>query len=342
MKHQKRKFAGRFLTAVLLAAGLLAGCAGSSRTEEAAVPEYVFTYAENQAYDYPTAQGARRFAELVKERTNGRIVINVYNDSELGDEPSVIEQLKFGGIDFARVSIMSLADQVEILNVLQLPYLYTNSDHMWRVLDGEIGDELLAELQGTGMVGLSWYDAGARNFYNQVRPIAAPEDLAGLRIRVAQSQMMYDMVYALGAAPVTIGFDEVYSALETGTIDGAENNCPSYASKKHWEVAPYITLDAHNRIPELQLCAQSTWECLNEEDRQILQDCARESALYERTLWAEAETDARAWLKANGCLVTELTNQELTSFREAVQPLYNTYAADYEKLLVRIAAMAEE
>ena len=107
----------------------------------------------------------------MEERTNGRIVINVYSDSELGDEPSVIEQLKFGGVDFARISVMSLGDDVEALNVLQLPYLYRDSDHMWRVLDGEIGDEFLAALQGTGMVGLSWYDAGARHFYNRVQPI---------------------------------------------------------------------------------------------------------------------------------------------------------------------------
>ena len=137
----------RFLPAVwaaLLAAALLFGCAGPASATEQVTPEYVFTYAENQACDYPTAQGARRFAELVEERTNGRIVINVYSDSELGDEPSVIEQLKFGGVDFARISVMSLGDDVEALNVLQLPYLYRDSDHMWRVLDGEIGDEFLA------------------------------------------------------------------------------------------------------------------------------------------------------------------------------------------------------
>lgn len=335
----------RFLPAVwvaLLAAALLFGCAGPASATEQVTPEYVFTYAENQACDYPTAQGARRFAELVEERTNGRIVINVYSDSELGDEPSVIEQLKFGGVDFARISVMSLGDDVEALNVLQLPYLYRDSDHMWRVLDGEIGDEFLAALQGTGMVGLSWYDAGARHFYNRVQPIETLEDLSGLRIRVAQSQLMYDMVRALGATPVTVTFDEVYSALETSTIDGAENNWPSYESKQHWEVAPYITLDAHNRIPELQLCAQSTWNRLNDADRKVIVECARESALYEREIWAETESAARQRLVQSGCQVTELDAKELARFRAAVQPIYTAYAAGYEDLLARIAAMAEE
>ena len=326
--------------AAALAAAVLCACAGPASAPAQTVPEYVFTYAENQAADYPTALGAQRFAELVEERTGGRIVINVYTDSVSGDEPSVIEQLQFGGLDFARVSVMSLGDSVPKLNVLQLPYLYRGRDHMWQVLDSEIGDEFLTALNGTGLVGLSWYDAGARHFYNDLRPVQTLEDLAGLRIRVAQSQLMYDMVRALGATPVTVTYDEVYSALETGAIDGAENNWPSYESKQHWEVAPYITLDAHNRIPELQLCAQSTWNRLSEEDRAIITDCARQSALYERELWAEVEAAAREKLESDGgCTVTELAESELARFREAVQPLYDEYAAGYEDLVDRIAAV---
>lgn len=150
------------------------------------------------------------------------------------------------------------------------------------------------------------------------------------------------MVRALGATPVTVTFDEVYSALETSTIDGAENNWPSYESKQHWEVAPYITLDAHNRIPELQLCAQSTWNRLNDADRKVIVECARESALYEREIWAETESAARQRLVQSGCRVTELDAKELARFRAAVQPIYTAYAAGYEDLLARIAAMAEE
>lgn len=153
---------------------------------------------------------------------------------------------------------------------------------------------------------------------------------------------MYDMVRALGATPVTVTYDEVYSALETGAIDGAENNWPSYESKQHWEVAPYITLDAHNRIPELQLCAQSTWNRLSEEDRAVITACARESALYERELWAEVEAAAREKLERDGgCTVTELGDAELARFREAVQPLYDEYAAGYEDLVARIAAVGQ-
>ncbi len=329
------------LAAAALAGALLAGCAGQGAASSAVVPEYVFTYAENQSADYPTALGAQRFADLVREETGGRIVINVYTDSEKGNEPSVLEQLRFGGVDFARVSVMSMADSVEAFNVLQLPYLYDDRDHMWRVLDSGIGEKFLTALDGSGMVGLSWYDAGARHFYNWVRPVETLDDLAGLRIRVAQSQLMYDMVRALGATPVTVSYEEVYSALETRAIDGAENNWPSYQSERHWEVAPCITLDAHSRIPELQLCAQSTWNRLSESDRSIILRCARESALYERELWAEAEASAQEKLQASGCVVTELSDDELARFRKAVEPLYRRYAAGYEYLVSEIRAMAD-
>lgn len=325
---------------LLAAAAVLWMYLQKRRAPAETAPEYVFTYAENQSADYPTAQGAQYFADLVFERTGGRIKINVYTDSQLGDEPSVLEQLQYGGIDFARVSVMSMADQIPMLNILQLPYLYNDSDHMWRVLDGAIGDDFLAALEGHSVVGLSWYDAGARHFYNRVRPISCLEDLSGLRIRVAESGLMFDMVAALGATPVTVTYDEVYSAMETGQIDGAENNWPSYESKKHWESASYITLDAHSRIPELQLCAQSTWEKLSEADQELLCQCAQESALYERQLWAQTEAEVRKQLEGV-CTVTTLSAEELERFREAVQPIYEKYGEGYQNLIRRIRRIGE-
>lgn len=164
---------------VLLLAGVFLGgaAARSSPGRQAEkTPEYVFSYAENQTADYPTTLGAMRFAELVEERTNGRIRILVLCDGRLGAEADVIEQMQYGGIDFARVSLSQLAEYVPRLNVLQMPYLYTDSEHMWRVLDGEIGAEFLEGVSSYDLVGLSWYDAGARNFYNSVKPITCLED----------------------------------------------------------------------------------------------------------------------------------------------------------------------
>ena len=182
----KRRFA-----AVCAAAGFsmavlaLSGC-GSRQTGETGgpEPEFVLTYAENQAEDYPTTLGAYRFAQLVEERTGGRIQIQVNAGGTLGDERTVIEQLQFGGIDFARVSLSPLAEFVPRMNVLQMPYLYNDSQHMWRVLEGPVGDEFLGAVDSAGLTALSWYDAGARNFYSSRKPVQTVEDVKGMRIRV--------------------------------------------------------------------------------------------------------------------------------------------------------------
>ena len=185
-------------------------------------PEYVFSYAENQPEDYPTTLGAKYFAELVEERTNGRIRILVQPVGVLGSENKVIKQMQYGGIDFARVSLAQLAEYIPSLNVLQMPYLYTDSDHMWRVLDGEIGDAFRESVSADDVIGLSWYDAGARNFYNSVQPITCLEDLKGMRIRVQESDLAVDMVEALGATAIPIAYGDVYASLERQVVDGAE------------------------------------------------------------------------------------------------------------------------
>lgn len=291
-------------------------------------PEYIFSYAENQPSDYPTAQGARRFAQLVEERTDGRIRIKIFPEGELGDEESVIQQLQYGGVDFARISVMSISDRIPMMNVLQLPYLYRDSSHMWKVLDGEIGQKFMDALGDYDLKGLSWYDAGARHFYNWVRPIEKLEDMRGLKIRVAQSQLMEAMVAALGAKPVELDYSNVYAALETGEINGAENNWPSYETMRHYEVAPYITEDAHNRIPEMQIMSAATWNRLSPEDQEIILTCAKESAQYQRELWAKQEEESRAHLSKGDCVITQLSEEEHGRFRRAVMPLYQRFCSD--------------
>jgi tripartite ATP-independent transporter DctP family solute receptor len=304
------------------------------------VPEYVFTYAENQASDYPTSRGAERFAELVKERTDGRIEILVYPEGTLGDEKSVIEQLQFGGIDFARVSLSPLAGVAPRLNVLQLPYLYTGSDHMWKVLDGPIGEQFMNSLKGTGLTALSWYDAGARNFYSTEHQIRTLEDVKGMRIRVQESDLMKDMIEVLGGTAVPTSYDMVYSALQTGAIDGAENNWPSYESENHYEVARYYTVDEHARVPEMQLASQVTWDKLSEEDQRIISECARESAVYERALWAQREEESEKKVREAGCVVYEMPAEERERFRKAMLPIYEKYCADDMDMIEAIEAEA--
>ena len=316
---------------------IMSACSRSGRSEEeAVVPEFVFTYAENQAEDYPTAKGAYRFAELVKERSGGRIEILVKAGGSLGDEKSVIEQMQFGGVDFARVSLSPLCDYVPKLNVLHLPYLYTDAEHRWEVLEGEIGDDFLESFDGTNLVALSWYEAGARNFYNSIRPVHSPKDMRNMKIRVQESELMLRMVEILGASAVKTPYDEVYSSLETRRIDGAENNWPSYESENHYKVAKYYTVDEHARVPELQIVSEFTWNKLSEEDRTMIKECAQESARYERELWQDQEKRSRRRLEAAGCEVVELTAQEKAAFQERVLPLYWEFCAEYTSIIEAI------
>lgn len=310
----------------------------SKKQKKGQEPEYVFTYAENQPEDYPTTLGGYKFAELVEERTNGRIKIIVQAEGVLGDEKSIIQQMQFGGIDFSRVSLSPLSEIIPKLNVLQMPYLYTDSNHMWKVLEGEIGDEFLNSFQGSNMVAMSWYDAGARNFYNTKRPIKSLEDMKGLKIRVQESDLMMCMVEALGATAVPIAYDNVYSSLEKNIIDGAENNWPSYESSGHYEVAKYYTIDEHTRVPEVQLCAQSTWDKLTPKDQEMIRECAKESAVYERALWVDREKQSEKIVSENGVEVVILSAKEKERFREAVTGVYEEFCGEYMDIIDKIIA----
>lgn len=322
------------LLAMLL---LLCGCGGEPAEP---VPEFVLTYAENQPEGYPTVLGAQRFAELVRERTEGKVVIQIKSAGEYGTETEVLEQMSFGGIDFARVSLAELSDEIPVLNVLQLPYLYEDSDHMWRVLDGQIGQDFLQVFQQAGLVGLSWYDAGARSFYSDSVPIRTPEDLQGLTVRVQDSGMMMDMVQLLGAEPVTFAYSDVFYAFETEKIDVAENNWPSYQTLEHYLLAEYYTVDQHSRVPEIQLASGHTWEKLPEEYREIIRSCARESALYQREVWTIREQQCRELARVGGCQEIILTPESLEQFRQLVLPLYEKYCAEYMGLIRQIRESA--
>ncbi|AEE16156.1 TRAP transporter substrate-binding protein [Treponema brennaborense] len=323
----------------LLALSVLGGTVFASGSGDKGSKTMVLRYAENQPQDYPTTQAAYKFAELVEQRTDGRIKVEVYYGAQLGDEKSVIEQLQFGAIDFTRVSLSPLAEFSKALNVLQLPYLYRDPEHMWKVLDGSIGDTFLKSVESNNLIGLSWFDAGARNFYNSVRPVTSLADMKGLKIRVQESQQMMDMVQALGANPTPMAYGEVYSGLQTGVIDGAENNWPSYESTSHFEVAKYFVLDEHTRVPEMQMISALTWKKLSAEDQKIIREAALESAKIERELWAAKENASEAKVKAGGAVVTELSAAEKQKFQDAMAPLYKKYGAGYESVIADIQAI---
>ena len=286
----------RQLLRLLAAAPALAvtGCTAQSASSQQEKP-LILRYAENQPEDYPTSKAAKAFAELVAQRTGGRVKVLVYSGAELGAEQSVIQQ-------------------------------------MWRVLDGSIGDEFLTILDGMDLVGLSWFDAGVRSFYTREK-VTGLDDLQGLTIRVQESDMMSDMITALGAKPAQVVYSKVYAALHNAEIDGAENNWPSYEVMGHYEVAPFFLKDEHTRVPEVQLASPAVMEklaALDESFPEVIRACARESAQKERELWARREANAEQNMRKRGICVTELDEAEKARFRAAVQPMYDEFSAQQE------------
>lgn len=301
--------------------------------------QIILRLANNQTPDHPASVACDYFADMVNEMSGGRIRILNYHSGRLGDEKSTVQQLVYGGIDLARVSTALLIEYEPSLIALQLPYLYENSDHMWKVLNSSIGEDYLNCMKDIGVVGLCWYDAGARNFYTVDKAISQVEDLKGMRIRVQESSLMVDVISALGAIPVQIPYDKVASALRKGEIDGAENNVSSYISMGHYNGAPYIVNDEHVRIPEMIIINRSILESLSQEDQEILLSAARQSSLRQRQLWDEQEENNRKTLEKAGAVITEV--EDKTKFIESVQPVYQKYGESCEDIVARIREMNE-
>lgn len=329
----------RCLVCILLVCCLsLAGCAAAPPH----VPRLTLRYAENQCADYPTTRGAQYFADLVYQRTQGDIQILVYPDEALGDEGSVVEQLMFGGIDFSRISLSLLSGYSSALNVLQLPYLYEDGAHMWRVLDSQIGTKYLQSISALGFHALAWLDAGARSFYTSDPSIRTPLDLAGASIRVQESALMQHTIECFHATAVPMRFSEVLEALETGKITGAENNLPSYLSTGHYAAAPYFIEDQHTRIPEVMLVSNQLMDSLTPDEQEILLNAAKEAALFERQLWSEYEQEARKSLIDKGVTIFSLSAQEEDETRALLQSVYRDFAGDYMDVIIQIRSYARK
>lgn len=319
-----------------LALTLAAGAASAATT---------LKLSEVHAEGYPTTLADQEFARLVEERTEGRIKIEVYSGGTLyGEETGAIEALQLGDIAFSRVSASPVSSYVPAMNAIQMPYLYKNADHMWAVLDGEIGQNMLAQIEasGSGLVGLCWYDAGARSYYT-TKPVTCVADMKGLKIRMQNNAMMVDMTNVLGGTGVTgIGPNEVYSAIKQGTIDGAENNWPTYQNMGDYEAAPYYVLDEHTRVPEVLLASAAVLSELDPADVEIIRAAAKDTQEYEKQRWAEKEAAAEEIVRAAGCTITELSAEAYAQFQQAMtspsaalggQSLYEKYGSAYQDVI---------
>ncbi len=275
--------------------------------------------------DYPVSRGMDRFGELVAQRTNNRIRLRTYHSAQLGQQDEAIQQMRLGSIDFAEFNLSPLNNLAPLTQIVTLPFLFRDVPHMQAVMDGPIGDEIGAQLEALGIVPLAWYDAGARSMYT-TRPVRVPADLRGMKIRVQTSDLWIDIMRALNANPTPLPFGEVYTSLQSGVIDGAENNWPSYESTRHFEVARNYTTTEHSNVPEILAISRQRWQRLNAADREIVRTAARESAAYQRTLWAERERVSRERVVAGGATVIEITDR--APWQALMEPVYAKYASD--------------
>ena len=285
-----------------------------------------FRVADTQSEDYPTVQALYFMDKLIAERTQGRHRIRVFHSRQLGEEKETIEQTRVGAIDMNRTNVAPLGSFIPEANVLALPFVFRSIDHLNKVLMSPIGEDVLESFSPYGFVGLAYYDSGARSVYNNQRPVRTVADMKGLRIRVQQSELMLDMIKALGAVPVALPYGQVLTGLTTGLIDGAENNWPSYVTTNHYTAAKYYTLTEHTMSPEVLIMSRKAWDSLTPADQKIFRDAARESSRFMREQWTAWEERSREQATKAGNLI--ISDFDKKPFEDAMKPIYEHTLSD--------------
>lgn len=274
---------------------------------------------------YPNTVAMDKFAELVEEKTDGEINLKMFHGGVLGSQPDAIEQVRAGALAIGNFNLGPMGPTIPETNVVSLPFIFKDTDHMFRALNGEAGEKIAAGMEAKGLVPLAWYDSGARSFYNSEKPINEPADVSGMKVRVMNNDLYSGMIEALGGNPSPMAFSEVYQSLKTGVVDGAENNWPSYESTGHFEVAGFYSLSQHLIIPECVCINADVWNSLDDEQKAAVKEAAQESAELQRELWAKRAAASREKVMASGVKFNEIPNK--AAFQEAMTPVYDTYLA---------------
>tara|TARA_R110000751_G_scaffold95381_4_gene186380 strand:- start:8993 stop:9964 length:972 start_codon:yes stop_codon:yes gene_type:complete len=272
---------------------------------------------------YPTVEAVKSMGAELEATTDGKLCIEIFHSKQLGEEKDTIEQTQFGAIDMNRVSLGPFNNIIEETQIPSLPYIFRSVDHMHKVMDGPVGQQILDAFADHDLIGLAFYDGGSRSFYNREKPINSMDDLKGMKFRVMQSDMFVDMVSALGANATPMPYGEVYSSIQTGVIDGAENNWPSYDTSGHFEVAKYYTLDQHLIVPEVLVMSKKTWDKLSADEQAKVRTAARNSVGVMRDLWVKQEKISEDKVRAAG--VEIVTDIDKTPFIDAMKPVYEKY-----------------
>jgi tripartite ATP-independent transporter DctP family solute receptor len=271
-----------------------------SRSTSSDQQAIVLKLAHGLDQNHPVHLAMLRMSELVRQKSDGTVELQVFPNGQLGAETECIEQVQNGALDMTKTSTAPMESFVPEMAILGLPYLFRDDEHCWRVLDGKIGQELLAAGSSAGLRGLCFYDAGSRNFYTIDKPILTPQDLKGLKIRVQKSRTAMDMVSELGGSPTPIPWGELYTALQQKMVDGAENNLPSFHSNRHFEVCKHFSMDEHTRVPDILLISEKVWSTLPANVQKWVQEAAQESSKYQRELWKQTTQQSLAAVQEAG------------------------------------------
>jgi tripartite ATP-independent transporter DctP family solute receptor len=319
---------------MLLSAAAVATCAAAFALPAAAQQKQVWKAADVHPLGYPTIEAIVRMGKKIEAETNGRISIQMYPSMQLGGEKEMIEQAQVGALQISRVSVGALGPVVDDLNVFNMPFIFRDEAHMRMVIDGPIGAEMLDKVSNSSarLIALGWMDGGTRNVY-AAKPVTKPSDLKGLKVRMMGNPIFVETMNAMGGNGVAMGYNELYSALQTHVVDGAENNPPSYLTANHYQVVKVYSLTGHLIIPEIFVFSKKTWESLSPADQAMLKKHSREAQMEQRQLWDKMVGESTEKLKAAG---VQFVAADKKAFYEATQPIRDKYGAKYAVLLKRI------
>ena len=325
----------------IIAAAVLAAATAFASGSAVAQQKLELKASDVHPAGYPTVVAVENLGKKLSAATNGRLTVAMYPSMQLGGEKEAIEQAQVGAIAFARVSVGALGPVIDDLNVFNLPYVFRNTTHMQHVIDGPIGQELLDKVtnSGKGLVGLAWMDAGARNFYNTKKPIKTMADLKGMKVRVMGNPMFVDMMNALGGNGVAMGYDQVFSALQTGVVDGAENNPPSFVFDNHYQVAKYYTLTEHLIVPEMLVFSRKTWDTLSKDDQALVKKFDLAARPQAKRDSVRTNMRPQRWKKPRPPATRSSrfpTEGNPFVIQDAVKPVWDKYGPKYSGMIKRI------
>ena len=315
-----------------LAAAVVAACIA---LPAAAQQKQVLKVSDVHPLGYPTVEALVRMGNKLEKATNGRLTFQMFPAMQLGGEKEMIEQAQVGALQIARISVGPMGPVVDELNVFNMPFVFRDEAHMRKVIDGPIGKELLDKLTASPssrLVALGWMDAGTRNVYAK-KPVTKPADLKGMKIRMMGNPLFVDTMNAMGGNGISMGFGELYTALQTGVVDGAENNPPTIVTHKHHEIAKVYSLTGHLIIPEIFVYSKRSWDQLSKADQELIRKLSREAQMEQRGLWDKMTKESEDKLKAAG---VQFVNVDKDAFYKATQPVRDKYGAKYAALIKRI------